>query len=260
MNRRLLLCVICTLCALCVWRWSPSASAEESTSPPLAPLPHTAPLLPSDQAPGTLTPEERLQRRLEELVRERDGRIRSLLDTDSSLSTQRLPPRGPGLDQPGKDRDRARTDLQRALEAFDERNSRIRKDVLDVGRPATQALQRSTIAATNLVRQAECYHELAGAGQATGQDLRDALEAIARLTPDDLGEAERPRLHYLRAWFLAEQARQVVGAERQRLVGEARVNAQALRQAHPTSDLVAAIDAVLAAVPADTSPTGAPKP
>lgn len=241
--------------SLCLLLWSGSAVAEDSTSPPLAPLPRTVPLLPSDQLPSKLTPEERFQRRLEELVRERDGRIRSLLDSDNSLSTQRLPPRGPGLLVPGKERDQARADLQRALEAFDERSSKTRKDVLDVARPAAQSAQQSTLAATNLVRLAECYHDLASAGQATAQDLRDGHDAVARLTTDDLGEADRPRLLYLRAWFLAERARQASGDEQGKLADEARASAQALRQAHPTSDLVPAIDAALTGLP-----VAAPKP
>ena len=241
--------------SLCLLLWSGSAIAEDSTSPPLAPLPRTVPLLPSDQLPSKSTPEERFQRRLEELVRERDGRIRTLLDSDNSLSTQHLPPRGPGLLLPGKERDQARADLQRALEAFDERSSKTRKDVLDVARPAAQSAQQSTLAATNLVRLAECYHDLASAGQATAQDLRDGHEAVARLTTDDLGEADRPRMLYLRAWFLAERARQASGDEQSKLADEARASAQALRQAHPTSDLVPAIDAALTGLPA-----AAPKP
>lgn len=222
-----------------------SAPAVE-VSPALDPTPHVQPLVPTVDDPATMTPADRLQRRLESLVRERDQRIRDLLLQRENLRPAAGAPTDPALAQPVRDREQARLDLHRALEAYDERASSRRQDVLDATRPLAQAVQRSTLAATNQLRIAECYHDLAATGTPAPEDLAAGLKALALVEVADLGEGEPVRLRYLQAWFLIEQARQATGDERAKLLASATSAVERLAQENPTSELVTAARGLLA--------------
>ncbi len=219
-------------------------SAE--VSPGLAPAPHVEPLVPTVDDPATLTPADRLQRRLESLIRQRDQRIRDLLLTRENLRPATGAPTDPALTEPTREREQARQDLRRALEAYDERASSTRTDVLDATRPLAQAVQRSTLAATNQLRIAECYHDLATGGTPSPGDLAAGLKALELVEIADLGDGEPVRLRYLHAWFLIEQTRQASGEARATKLASATAAVERLAQEHPTSELVTAARSLLA--------------
>jgi hypothetical protein len=224
----------------------PIAHAGEAGVPPFDPLPRVQPLVLVTVDPATLSPADRLQRRLEALVRERDSRIRDLLETRADLRPATTVVHGASLGQPLLERDQARDELRRALESYDERTVDRRRDVLDTARPVAQAMQRSTLAATNQLRVAECYHDLAATGKPTAEDLAAGLGALELVEVAELGDGEPVRLHYLRAWFLIEQARQASGEDRAKLVASATDAVERLAQDHPDSDLLGAARSLLA--------------
>jgi len=215
-------------------------------SPSLDPAPRVHPLVPTVADPATLTAGDRLQNRLESLVRERDQRIRDLLLQRHDLRPASGAPGNPALAQPAREREQAHQDLRRALESYDERVVGRRQDVLDATRPAAQAVQRSTLAATNQLRVAECYHDLAASGTPEAVDLAAGTMALSLIEVADLGDGDVVRLHYLRAWFLIEQARQATGDTRAKLTAEASRAVDRLAQDHPASELVSAARGLLA--------------
>lgn len=215
-------------------------------SPSLDPTPRVQPLVPTVADPATLTAGDRLQRRLESLVRERDQRIRDLLQQRHDLRPASGAPGNPTLAQPAREREQAQQDLRRALESYDERVIGRRQDVLDATRPAAQAVQRSTLAATNQLRVAECYHDLAASGTPEAADLAAGMKALDLVEAADLGDGDVVRLHYLRVWFLIEQARQASGDTRAKLTAEASRAVDRLAQDHPASELVPAARGLLA--------------
>ncbi len=215
-------------------------------SPALDPAPRVQPLVPTIDDPATMTPADRLQRRLESLVRERDQRIRDLLLQRNGLRPASGAPSDPALAPPLRERDQARQDLRRALEAYDERTVSRQQDVLDATRPLAQAVQRSTLAATNQLRIAECYHDLAALGTPEVADLVAGRKALELIELADLSDGDPVRYRYLQAWFLIEQARQAGREERTKLTAEASAAVDRLVQEHPTSELVSAARGLLA--------------
>ena len=230
--------------------------AEDSGLPPLDPLPKVVPLAPLSSDPTKLSDSERLRRRLEELVRERDSRTHELITRYGDLRPARRSLTGTPLEEPAKERDRAWDDLQRELSTYAETHAHSERDVLNAAKPARQAAQHSTLAASNQLRIAECYHDLAADGKPTAGDLTDGMAALTHLDVGELPETERPRLHYLRVWFLTEQARQTEGDARAKLIADARTTAAHLRQEFPTSDLSPAADRLVAGF--DPTPATAP--
>lgn len=234
------------LCAmLVVWGFSTRAWTGE-TSPALDPAPRVQPLVPTVDDPTTMTPANRLQRRLETLVRERDQRIRELLLQRDGLRPATGAPSDPALAPPLRDRDQAHQDLRRALEAYDERTVSRQLDVLDATRPQAQAIQRSILAATNQLRIAECYHDLAATGTPESADLVAGLKALNLIEIPDLSDGDPVRFRYLHAWFLIAQARQASGDERAKTTAAATAAVERLAQDHPTSELTAAARGLLA--------------
>lgn len=223
-----------------------SAVFAGDVSPGLDPAPRVQPLVPTIDDPATMTPADRLQRRLETLVRERDQRIRDLLLQREGLRPSTGAPTDPALAPPLREREQARQDLHRALEAYDERTVSRQLDVLDATRPQAQAVQRSTLAATNQLRIAECYHDLAATVTPEAADLVAGLKALSLIELADLSEGDPVRYRYLQAWFLIEQTRQASGAERTKLTTAATAAVDRLAQDHPTSELVAAARGLLA--------------
>jgi hypothetical protein len=203
-------------------------------------------LVPTVDDPASLTPADRLQRKLESLVRERDQRIRDLLLERQNLRPATADPTDPKLATPLHEREQAELDLRRALESYDERVGTRRQDVLEATRPSAQAVQRSTLAATNQLRIAECYHDLAATSKPTAQDLDAGFGALELVELNDLSEGDPVRYRYLRAWFLIERARLASGDARTKLTAEASTAVDRLAQDHPTSELVSAARGLLA--------------
>ena len=225
-----------------------SAVIAAEVSPPLDPAPRVQPLVPGAENPALLTPSDRLQRRLESLVRERDQRIRELMDQRQNLRPATASPENPALGEPLRERDQAHLDLRRALESYDERSVGRQRDTLDVYRPAAQAVQRSNLAATNQLRIAECYHDLAAAMTPTVADITAGFAALELIDIAELGDGEPVRYRYLRAWFLIEKARQATGDERIKQLAEATTAVDRLAQDHATSELVGAARGLLASL------------
>ena len=215
------------------------------TSPSLDPAPRIQPLVPGVENLALLTPSDRLQRRLESLVRERDQRIRELMDQRQNLRPATAPPENPALEEPLRERDQAHLDLRRALESYDERAVGRNRDTLDVSRPAAQAVQRSNLAATNQLRVAECYHDLAAAMTPTSADISAGFAALELVDIAELGDGEPVRYRYLRAWFLIEKARQATAEARPKFLTEATTAVERLAQDHATSELVGAARGLL---------------
>ena len=224
--------------------FSPAVAVE--ISPSLDPAPRIQPLVPGVENPASLTPSDRLQRRLESLVRERDQRIRELMDQRQHLRPATAAPENPALEEPLRERDQAHLDLRRALENYDERVVGHHRDTLDVTRPAAQAAQRSNLAATNQLRIAECYHDLAAAMTPPVADITAGFAALELIEIAELGDGEPVRYRYLRAWFLIEKARQASGEARTKLLAEATTAVDRLAQDHATSELVGAARGLLA--------------
>ena len=185
----------------------------------------------------SLSPAERLQRELESLVRDRDSRIRSLKDARGDLQPADATLQHATLGEPFRDRNQARDDLRRALEMYDERSTSRKPDTLDANRPLEQALQRSTLAATNQLRIAECYYDLSLTTTPLAKDLTAGLTALDLIDLAELDDGDPVRFRYLRAWFLIEQARIATAETRTTLLTEATAAVERLSTDYPTSEL-----------------------
>jgi hypothetical protein len=222
------------LCVSCCWL---ALAAGEGGAPTLDPIPQIAPLVPKIANFDSLSPAERLQRELESLVRDRDSRIRSLLDQRGDLRPANATLQHPTLGEPFNDRNQARDDLRRALETYDERSTSRKLDTLDANRPIEQALQRSTLAATNQLRIAECYYDLSLTSTPQAKDLAAGLAAIDLIDTAELEDGDPVRYRYLRAWFLMEQTRMANGDTRSSLLKEATSAVDRLIADYPHSEL-----------------------
>ncbi len=222
-----------------------AAGAAEPGIPALDPLPHASPLVPLPDNPAELTPEQRLQRQLDQRIRDAERKIEALHQKYGDLHSERAVPIDGKLDAPRKERDQAWNDLQRSLHLFDDQAAHGKHDVLDTGRPAAQAAQAGPLSALNQLRIAACYQELAAGAQASAGDLGDGAKVLDQLDPGDLPDSERPRYHYLHVWFLAEQARRSEGDERAQRIKAAHAALTALQQLRSDTELTAAAAALL---------------
>jgi hypothetical protein len=184
-----------------------------------------------------LSPAERLQRELESLVRDRDSRIRSLKDARGDLRPADATLQHATLGEPFRDRNQARDDLRRALEMYDERSTSRKPDTLEANRPIEQALQRSTLAATNQLRIAECYYDLSLTATPQAKDLSAGLAALELIDITELDDGDPVRLRYLRAWFLIEQTRIAATDTKATLLIEATTAVERLAADFPNSEL-----------------------
>jgi len=221
------------------------AGAAEPGVPALDPLPHASPLVPLPDNPAELTPEQRLQRQLDQQIRDAERKIEALHQKYGDLHEDRALPIDGKLDAPRKERDQAWNDLQRSLHLFDDQAAHGKHDVLDTGRPAAQAAQAGPLSAINQLRIAACYQELSAGAQSSSGDLREGAKVLEQLEPGDLPDGERPRYHYLHVWFLAEQARHSEGDERVQSIKAAHAALITLQQLHSDTELNAAAAALL---------------
>jgi len=221
------------------------AGAAEPGVPALDPLPHASPLVPLPDNPAELTPEQRLQRQLDQQIRDAERKIEALHQKYGDLHEDRALPIDGKLDAPRKERDQAWNDLQRSLHLFDDQAAHGKHDVLDTGRPAAQAAQAGPLSAINQLRIAACYQELAAGTQTSPGDLQGGAMVLDHLDPGDLPDSERPRFYYLRVWFLAEQARRGEGDERSQQLKAAKAALLALQQLHSDTELTAAAATLL---------------
>ena len=107
-------------------------------------------------------------------------------------------------------------------------------------------MQRSNLAATNQLRIAECYHDLAAAMTPTSADMSAGFAALELVDIAELGDGEPVRYRYLKAWFLIEKARQATAEARPKFLAEATTAVERLAQDHATSELVGAARGLLA--------------
>lgn len=221
------------------------AYAVEPGLPPLDPLPHASPLVPMPDNPADLTQEQRLQRLLDQQVRDADRKIEALRAKYGDLQPDNATATGPKLDAPRKERDQAWQDLQKSLHAFDDHAANSKHDILEAGRPAAQAAQVGPLSVVNQLRIASCYQELASSASASAADLHDGQVVLDQIDPAELPESERPRYHYLRVWFFAEQARLSDGTDRAGFIKSANTSLQALQQLRADSELTSTARSLL---------------
>jgi len=235
---------------------SAAIGAGEEGLPSLPPTPLIEPLLPGGAGGAALSENERMQRGLAEQVRRRDERINGILDAHQGRRPAAALPAPATLDQPRRERDRAYEEFQRALQDFLAQGRAVRRDVLAVTESKGQEEQRRQFNASNALAVAECYRDLVSGAQVQPGDLAAGMQALDRVRPDLLAESEVPRLYYLRAWYLAERARNAQGDERARLAGEARAAARELGTRFPTSGLIPAVQAMIGELDATLTGTG----
>ena len=161
---------------------------------------------------------------------------------------------GPALAGPRAERDKALADLRAALDDWLGRTHRGDRDVLDQASAPRQAAQVAPLSAENRVAIAECLRELALDAQGAEREkhLNEGVAEIAALPPD-LAESLRPRAAWLNVFFLAEIARLPgEAAQRAEQATRARAAAEAFAGAHPDSELVLVVNALVADLPKAT--------
>ncbi len=234
--------MIMLLCAAVV------AAAAADGAAAQAPLPRSAPLAPVQQDDTTLSDEDRLLRRLELEQRTRDERIQAILRAAAGVRPVAAADLGPGFERPRAERDKALADLRTALDDWLGRTHRTDKDVLDPAGQSRQAAQVTPLSAANRVAVAECLRELALAelDAVREQRLNEGLAEVAALPPE-IPEELRPRVAWLSVFFLAELAR-LPGdaATRADQITRAKAAAEAFPTAHPASELLPAVVALVA--------------
>ncbi|MEK7415499.1 MAG: hypothetical protein AAB263_19515 [Planctomycetota bacterium] len=241
-------CALPVALAALIW----SADGAE----PLAPKPRLTPLAPVQSGADTIPSEERLQRDLDRAARERDEKIQAILRASSGLRPTAAVDLGPGLAQPREDRDKALSDLRKALDDFLGRTHRKENDPLDISGAGRQAHQVAPMTAANHIAVAECLQGLSSEETGTERErrLNEGVAEIAAIGTE-LPEELRPRAGYLKVWFWAELARMpgetAARVERAKL---ARAAATDFATGFPTSELVQAVASLVADLP------GGPKP
>jgi len=225
-----------------------SAVEDDSGAAAQDPLPRSAPMAPELQDDSKLSEEDRLLRRLELEQRQRDERIQAILRTASGVRPVAAADLGSGFERPRAERDQALSDLRSALDDWLGRTHRADKDVLDPAGQARQAAQLTPLSVENRISIAECLRELALAENAgvREQCLNEGLAEVATLPPE-IPVHMRSRAAWLNVFFLAELAR-LPGdaATRADQAGRARAAAEAFPGAHPASELLPAVNALVA--------------
>jgi hypothetical protein len=222
-----------------------SLSAGEAGAKPLEPQPYRAPLVPNVAGEQNLSPEEQLQRRLDLLVRERDGQIRALVDERGDIRPASSTKPLAGLDEPQRERNRAHDELRRALEFYREHVEPSKKDVLETNRPSENIAQRSTLAATNQLRIAECYYEISVNSHLDSKDIAAALSALQLIEINDLEEGDPVRFRYLHAWFLLERFNIANADKKSEHLTDATAAVKRLMADFPTSELSITAERIL---------------
>ncbi len=216
----------------------------------LPPAPRTVPVPPIPDAEVTLPEDERLQRRLDRLVRERD----LVIGQRQQRGAAAVPPLPDGTDpafvRPVKEHASARRELRQALIDYIERTPHDRIDVLDRGARRAQLALAGPLVAANHLAVAECWKDLASAQGGTRAEVAEGLASLDALDGTKLPEDDRPRALYLRLWFLCEDIRKAAHPPEARAQALAKArNIQAeLAAAFPASELSLTSEALFAAL------------
>ena len=211
------------------------------------PLPRSAPMAPVQQDDTALSDEDRLLRRLELEQRTRDERIQAILRAAAGVRPVAAADLGAGFERPRAERDKALGDLRTALDDWLGRTHRTDKDIPDPAGQSRQAAQVTPLSAGNRVAVAECLRELALAEQDSVREQR-LNEGLAEITalPPEIPDEIKPRVAWLNVFFLAELARLPGDAARADQATRAKAAAEAFPSAHPASELLPAVVALVA--------------
>lgn len=236
------------------------ARAEDGAAA-LPPKPATIPLPPT-HAPSTVDDgDELLLRHLDNLIEERDRRIATLPSTTLPTTADRqagrtpqLDPRNPAAQEVLSQHAAARIELRKALEEAASRVGQGSADVLDRGRLRGQAAQLGPLSSANELAVAECYKDLAGSPEGTAAEVDAGLQALQRIDPTQLGDAERPRHLYLTLWFQLDGLRKLPkdapATDRATRLKAARDTRTELANQFPTSALSQTAEALFAGLDA----------
>lgn len=243
--------------------WAEAGPEPVQGVPTLPPTPRTTPMVPGGRNETALSPATRLQRRLEQLVREREERISALISAGTQASgPARL--EDPALEEPLRAREGAWKELRQALADFVGRNPTARKDLLAT-RPRQDPALAQPLGAQNRLAVAECYKDLASGSEGTLKDVDDGLATLADLDRSALAEADRILAAYLLVWFHAERTRLLPAGEaegRRRSTAAAASALAELRALAPEGELALAAGALvssLALEPAAPATAGSPR-
>ena len=221
-----------------------AALPGQDLQPPASPTPRVQPQLPLASEEAALTPDQLLQRRLAEVIRQHEARIvelRGLVD----LSTP-APPADPTLDKVRHERDQAWTSLRATVDEQIARTRREMKDPLQASKPATQLLVSRPLEQGNRLQLADCYKELASSPDGSVQDLHAGLAVLAAMGEADMPLIDVPRLLYMQVWFGTELARHGPPEGKATAIIDARRAHDDLRRRFPASSLSEAAGALFA--------------
>ncbi len=216
----------------------------QDLQPPETPTPRVQPQLPLASEDAALTPDQILQRRLAEVIRQHEARIdelRGLVD----LSTP-APPLDPAMDQIRLERDQAWTSLRTTVDEQIARTRREMKDPLQASKPATQLLVSRPLEQGNRLQIADCYKELASGPDGGVQDLSAGLAVLSAMGEADMPLIDVPRSLYLHVWFGTELARRGPPESKAATIAAAHRAHDDLRRRFPASALSEAAGALFA--------------
>ncbi len=249
----------------------PAAEKNQDGAATLPPQAATTPLPPGQLPSFYDDSDELLLKHLDELIAERDRKIAGLpLGAEPSLATShrtpRIDPRDPQAQEALTQHAAARVILRQALEDAAARSGQGETDVLDRGRPRSQAAQLGPLAAVNQLAIAECYKDLAATVDGSALDVTAGLAALAAIDATHLTDSERPRHLYLTLWFQLDQVRKMPpdapANERARLVKIAYETRSDLANQFPTSALSQTAEALFSGIDGARAlnPTPSPAP
>lgn len=237
-------------------------TAAEDGVPTLPPAPRTAPVPPNPDGEVGLSEDERLQRRLDRLVRDRDQVIGDKHQAGAPAALPSLDPADPAWTKPIQEHGAARRDLRQALIDYIERTPHDRMDVLDRGARRAQLALAGPLVAANQLSIAECWKDLAAAPTGTRQEVAEGLAALDQIDATKLSDDDRPRALYLRLWFLCEDIRKAShpADARAAALAKARTVQAELTSSFPASELALTSESLFAALDLPTPPAEATAP
>jgi hypothetical protein len=226
------------------------AFAADDGLPTLPPTPRTVPVPPIPDAEVGLPEDERLQRRLDRLVRDRDQVIGVLHQAGEAVPVPTPDPADPAVAKPLKEHAAARRELRQALVDYIERTPKEKIDPLDRGARRAQLALAGPLVAANYLAVAECWKDLASAPSGTRQQIAEGLASLDSVDPTKLPDGDRPRALYLRLWFLCEDIRKaaLAGEARTQAIAKARTVQAELTGTFPVSELALTSESLFAAL------------
>jgi hypothetical protein len=217
---------------------------KTTNSTGLGPQPVAQPMMPDADDDATLSPEARLDRRLNELVRACDHKINAIIKDRGGERPTGEPIALASHEQQRKERDQAWQDFHKTMQAYLAKSRSHRLDTATITDPKAKAEQNAALNASNQLAIAECYKELIASSKAKPEDFAAGMKALD-IDPKQLPPIEQPRHGYLRVWYVAEQARRSTGEDRAKFVKAAQQAQLDLNNQFPHNSLAQTAQALL---------------